>query len=132
LIVLDASALVDWLLQTPDRGPAVAELMRERRFLHTLDMADVEILSALRAKLRRKELRASRAEVALDDLAATPVRRHASGPLAGRIWALRDTHSAYDAAYVALAELLEAPLVTTDARLARTTGHRAQIVKAGK
>ena len=130
MIVLDASALVDWLLRTPSRGPEVARRMRSGRFLHTLDMADVEVVSALRRKARRGELDERRARSALEDLAATRLRRHDAAPLALRIWALRRTHSAYDAAYVALAEGLAAPLVTTDSRLARSRGHRAVVLDA--
>lgn len=130
MIVLDAAALVDWLLQTPRLGPAVAERMRAGRFVQTLDLAYVEIVSALRRKTSRGDLDEERAELALGDLAATPIRSHPAAPLAERIWHLRRTLSAYDAAYVALAEALDAPLVTTDARLARSAGHRARIVQA--
>jgi predicted nucleic acid-binding protein len=128
MIVLDASALTDWLLQLPGRGPAVAERMREARSLETLDLAQVEVTSALRRKLKWDDLDVGRAQLALERFAATPLRRHPASPLARRIWALRDTHSAYDAAYVALAEALGAPLITTDSRLARSRGHRAEIV----
>jgi predicted nucleic acid-binding protein len=130
VIVVDASALVDWLLQTPARGPAVAERMRIGRFVQTLDLAYVEVVSALRRKATRGELDEQRSELALDDLADAPLRGYPAGPLARRIWNLRATLTAYDAAYVALAEALNAPLVTTDARLARSSGHRAQILEA--
>jgi len=128
MIVLDASALTDWLLQTPARGPAVGERMRAARSLHTLDLASVEVLSALRRKLARRELDTARTRLALADLAQTRLRRHRATPLTDRIWALRASHGAYDAAYVALAEVLDAPLVTTDRRLARSHGHDAVIV----
>lgn len=130
MIVLDASALTDWLLQTPGKGAAVAQQMRTARFVHTLDLAYVEIVSALRRKVARAELDVERAEAALADLAATPLRRHLAAPLARRIFALRESHNAYDAAYVALAEGLEAPLVTTDGPLARSHGHTATILDA--
>lgn len=130
MIVLDASALTDWLLGTPLLGAAVAARIRSARSLHTLDMAYVEVISALRQKLRRGELSGARADVALADLAETPLRRHPAAPLSERIWTLRSSHSAYDAAYVALAEVLSAPLLTTDRRLARSQGHRALILEA--
>lgn len=130
MIVLDASALADWLLQTPRKGSAVADQMRSARFLHTLDLAYVEVASALRRKVGRRELDARRAEEALVDLADTRVLRHPAAPLIGRIFALRDALNAYDAAYVALAEVLNAPLVTTDGRLARSHGHDAVIREA--
>jgi predicted nucleic acid-binding protein len=131
LIVLDASALVDRLLGTAGRGTAVTEEMRRARFLHTLDLAYVEIVSAMRRKAVRGELSNRRARQALADLAAAPIMRHPAAHLAERIWDLRASHSAYDAAYVALAEALAMPLLTTDHRLARSTGHRARIVEAG-
>lgn len=128
MIVLDASALTDWLLGTPGRGEAIAEEMRRAGHIHTLDFASIEILSALRRKTSTGELSARRAVAAIDDLALTPLLRHAVAPLVRRIWDLRRTHSSYDAAYVALAEVLEAPLVTTDGRLARSRGHGATIL----
>jgi predicted nucleic acid-binding protein len=131
LIVLDASALIDRLLGTAGRAAAVAEEMRKARLLHTLDLAHVEVVSALRRKAARGELTNRRARQALGDLAAAPLIRHPAAPLAERIWDLRASHSAYDAAYVALAEALSMPLLTTDRRLARSTGHRAEIVEAG-
>lgn len=131
MIVLDASALTDWLLGTPRRGQAVADEIRGARHLHTLDLADVEVVSALRRKAAHGELGERRAQQALGDLAATPMRRHRAAPLTLRIWELRASHSAYDAAYVALAESLSVPLLTTDQRLARSRGHTARIVEAG-
>jgi predicted nucleic acid-binding protein len=130
VIVLDASALADWLLRTPGLGPAVAGRMRHARFLHTLDFAFVEVVAAVRGKLLRGELSPRRGNEAVSDLLAAPVRRHEAGPLAPRVWALRETLSPYDAAYVALAEVLRMPLVTTDRRLARSHGHVAQVVDA--
>ena len=130
MIVLDAAALADWLLQTPRRGRIVAGHMRSATSLHTLDFAFVEVVSALRRKLALRELTTERAELALADLADVRMRRHGAAPLCFRAWALRETHNAHDAAYVALAEALAAPLLTTDARLARLRGHRAEIVDA--
>jgi predicted nucleic acid-binding protein len=65
--------------------------------------------------------------IALDDLLALPIRRHSHRLLLDRVWALRNNLSAYDAFYVALAEVLDAPLITRDGRLARTKGHKARI-----
>ena len=79
----------------------------------------------------RGGLSTQRAKQALTDLAAAPVIRHPAASLTERIWELRKSHSAYDAAYVALAEALDMPLLTTDQRLARSTGHSARIVEAG-
>lgn len=102
--------------------------MLRARHIHTLDFAAIEVLSALRRKTSARELSPRRASAAIDDLALTPLIRHAVAPLVRRIWDLRRTHSSYDAAYVALAEALGAPLVTTDGRLARSRGHRATIL----
>ncbi|MEK6278564.1 MAG: type II toxin-antitoxin system VapC family toxin [Actinomycetota bacterium] len=131
MIVLDASALTDWLLRIEGRGAAVGEQMRAARVLHTLDFAALEVVSALRRKTARRELSTRRAQQALGDLAATPLRRHRAAPLAARVWELRASHTAYDAAYVALAESLSAPLITTDRPLALSRGHSARIVEPG-
>ncbi len=130
MIVVDASALADLLLRTPRLSERVAAELRAGGFPQTLDLADVEVVSALRRKVRRGELELPRVEEALDDLGSLPVRRHRAAPLRGRIWELRDALSAYDAAYVALAEALAAPLLTTDTRLAHADGHRAEVVAA--
>jgi predicted nucleic acid-binding protein len=129
MIAIDASALVDWLLMTP-KGRAVADHMRGTILPHTLDFAHLEILSALRNGLAAGRLVPERAGLAVDDLMAAPLELHRAAPFASRVWALRATHTPYDAAYVALAEALDAPLVTTDPRLARSRGHRATIVEA--
>lgn len=130
MIVLDASALVDWLVQSPDRGAAVGERMRSASSLHSVDHVYVEIVSALRRKLARRELTTARADLALGDLRETRIRRHSARPLTARMWELHHALSAYDAAYVALAESLSVPLITTDGRLARSSGHAALIEEA--
>jgi len=118
VIVADASALVDLLLNRPGGSRTAAALARERT-VHAPHLAETEVLSALRRWVGRGELAPERAASALDDLAALPLARHAHHPLTPRIWALRERLSAYDATYVALAEVLEATLVTADRRLAR-------------
>lgn len=81
----------------------------------------------LRGWVRGSTLSAGRAEAALTDLADFPGTRHPHEPLLPRVWALRDTVSAYDAQYVALAEALDAVLLTGDARLARAPGLSVQL-----
>jgi predicted nucleic acid-binding protein len=122
VIVLDASALVELLLDTP-AGRAVAARMTDPALgLHVPHLADVEVAQALRRYARDGEIDAGDAAVALEDLRALDLQRHSHEPLLERVWALRQNLSAYDAVYVALAEALDAALVTCDARLARAPG----------
>ena len=128
MIVVDASALADWLLQSPAAGEAVADALRADGDPHTVDLADVEVLSTIRRKERSREIATDRAAQIVNGLAVVPLIRHATSAFRSRIWELRHTHTTYDAAYVALAEALDAPLLTTDQRMARSGGHTAQIV----
>ena len=127
MIVLDASALLELLLRTA-RGDRVASLaLAPRERLHAPHLLDVEVAQALRRLVQLGDLMPARAQQALDDHAALVIDRHAHLNLLPRIWQLRESISAYDAAYVALAEALEAPLLTCDAKLARSHGHRANV-----
>jgi predicted nucleic acid-binding protein len=105
--------------------------MADARVLHSLDFVQLEVLSALRRRVARGLLTEPRADAAVFDLGSLPLRRHHAFPLTRRVWQLRAALSPYDAAYVALAEALSAPLLTTDKRLASSSGHRARIVAAG-
>jgi predicted nucleic acid-binding protein len=128
VLVLDASATVDFLIHRRRRGDWVAEQLSAVPLAHSPHLVDVEAVSALRrltATGGLDELAGARAVRMLTELR---LRRHSALELLPRIWSLRSNLSAYDAAYVALAEVLDIPLVTTDARLARSQGHRAQIV----
>lgn len=127
MIALDASALADWLLATPGRSRSIAADLAGAGEVHTLDFASLEVVSVVRRKVRAGDLTQRRASQVVDDLLDTPLVRHAVTPLAARAFELRSTHSPYDAAYVALAEALAAPLLTADRRLARSHGHRAEI-----
>ena len=124
MLVVDASVVVDFLLD-PDR-------LRERfrqgdDDLHAPAHLDVEVLSALRRLAQRGTLTQGRARGAVDDLADLPVARYDVTPLLRRSWQLREQVSAYDAPYIALAEALDATLLTRDQRLARTSGHAARV-----
>ena len=88
-------------------------------------LLDVEVLHVIRRFNRTNQLTAARAEQALDDLGALAIARYGHEILRPAIWRLRNSLSAYAAAYVALAELLDAPIITCDARLARSHGHGA-------
>jgi predicted nucleic acid-binding protein len=126
-MVIDASALLEFLLQTPLGGRIEARMFRDGDELHTPHLADVEVVQALRRLVRMGELSAVRASEAIVDLADLDLHRHAHLDFLGRAWRLRDNVTAYDAMYVALAEAIDVPLVTCDGPLGRTPGHRARI-----
>ena len=122
MIVLDASALVELLLDTAT-GQAVGVRIADPMLgLHVPHLADVEVVQALRRYARDGELDAAAAAVALEGLHALDLQRHPHEPLLGRLWALRHNLSAYDAVYVALAEALDTRVLTCDGRLARALG----------
>jgi predicted nucleic acid-binding protein len=127
MIVLDASAVVELLLNT-EAGTWVGQrIAPHHETLHTPHLLPVEVAQVLRRYFLAGELGARRAAVALTDLADLAVERYDHEELLPRIWALRANLTAYDATYVALAEVLDAPLLTADRRLARAPGHRARI-----
>ena len=126
-MVIDASALLEFLLQTRLGGRVEARVFRDRDELHTPHLADVEVVQALRRLVRMGEVSAVRASEAIADLTEFDLHRHGHQDLLGRAWRLRDNVTAYDAMYVALAEAIEAPLVTCDGPLGRALGHRASI-----
>lgn len=95
--------------------------------LHAPHLLDIEVANALRRLVHRKEIAAVRAAQVFEDFAQLLIQRHVHEPLLPRIWQLRDALTPYDAAYVALAEALDAPLLTCDGKLARAHGHRAAI-----
>ena len=126
-MVLDASVLVDLLLET-DRGWEVGQrLDQEAGWLWAPAVIDAEVGHALRAAVQRRKIQHSVAQKALDDLMAMQLERVSHRFLAERAWQLRNNLSFYDGLYVALAEALDAPLLTSDARLARAPGHLAQV-----
>lgn len=95
--------------------------------MHVPHLFDAEVLNALRRRILKRELTLGRSQEALDDYFALDLRRYPIPPLAQRIWALRETVSAFDAAYLALAEALDAPVITADSRLHSSSGHRARV-----
>lgn len=128
MIVVDASAAVDLVLRRPGRGTWAAEQVLAGGSLHSTHLIDLEVASALRRFAATGALTDERAGQGLDLFRSLRIARHAPSLLLDRVWALRGALTAYDAGYVALAEALDAPLVTTDDRLARSTGHRATVV----
>lgn len=123
MIVVDASAVVLGLLND---GEARAKLRDDAVVCPHL--ADSEVAQALRSQVRRGEVEAGDAARAIDAWGRLGVERVGVKGLLGRIWELRDNVSAYDATYVAVAETLEAPLVTADGRLARAPGPRCTVM----
>lgn len=122
MIVIDASAAVLGLLND---GEARATL-RDASVVCP-HLADSEVAHALRAQVLRREVTAVDASRAIDVWGRLGIERVGVRGMLGRIWELRDNLSAYDATYVAVAEAMEAPLVTADARLARAPGPRCTV-----
>ena len=126
MIVVDCAAVVDALTAVAGTDDLRARLAAEE--LHAPSLLDFEIVSALRGLTLAGHLSAARAQDLLTDFDDLPIQRWPSAnALRRRAFQLRDNVSAYDAAYVALAEALDCKLLTRDARLARSSGHSARI-----
>lgn len=134
MIVLDGSALVELLLNTAAGATVANRIADPAMSVHVPHLADVEVAQVLRRYASRGELDADEAAEALDGLQALDLQRHAHEPLLERVWSLRQNLSAYDAVYVALAEVLDTVVLTCDGRLARAPGlrHRIQLVNASE
>lgn len=127
MIVLDASAAVEWLL-VRDAAAAVADRFRDPDVtVHAPSLLGVEVAAALRGLVLARHTPHDRAAIALSDLTSADITLHDPTPLLSRAWDLRNNLTAYDAVYVALAEVLDATLVTTDARIARAPGLRTEV-----
>ena len=127
MIVLDASAGVELLCRNGERGDWIAQRLAGEFMVHVPALFDLEVLHALRGLEGAKKLSSTRLRAALSDLVDLRAARHDHEQLRPRVWALRRNLTAYDAAYVALAELLQATLLTTDEPLSRSSGHEARI-----
>lgn len=127
MIVVDASALLEALLRTPAAAAVEARLFAPDQTLHAPHLLDVEVAQVLRRAAISGAIDEQRGREALADLAGLPMERYPHEILLPRIWALKHSLSAYDASYVALAEALDAPLLTHDHRLRNAHGHRARI-----
>jgi predicted nucleic acid-binding protein len=129
-MVLDASAAIEWVLQTP-KGAAVEARMFQRRKgpsrLHAPHLLDLELAQVLRKQVARGLLSEVRARTALHDFLEIPLLRYPHDVLLPRVLELRQNLTAYDAVYVALAEALETPLLTCDANIRSAPGHRARV-----
>ena len=127
MLVIDASALLELLLNTPRASGIALRAFSRDETVHAPHLIDIEITQVMRRYVRSRALSASQAQQALDDLSELPIERYPHLDLVPQIWRLRDSMTAYDAAYVALAEALSAPLLTCDAKLAAARGHFARI-----
>jgi predicted nucleic acid-binding protein len=130
MLVVDTSAVVAALVGRGTGRDAVMGRLADDGDLHAPHLLDVEFLQTLRSLVRAGQLSVDRATDARTDFADLKIRRYPHEPLADRIWELRDNLTAYDAAFVALAEALDVPLVTCDARLAGAPGIVAEIYAA--
>lgn len=127
MIVLDASAVVELLLVTA-RGSAITNaIAASGATLLAPHLLDLEVAQVLRRIEAAKLVSPARTLVALRRLASLDITRYGHDALLDRVWALRTSLTAYDAVYIALAEATGAPLLTCDAKLARSRGHRAAI-----
>ena len=127
MIVVDASAMLEFLLQTDLGARVEARLFRDGKEFHAPHLVDVEVTQGLRRLVRSGEVSATRAAEAIEDLSDLDLHRHAHLILLNRAWQLRENVTAYDAMYVALAEALDATMITCDSPLAKAPGHRARI-----
>lgn len=125
MIVLDAGAMVELLLVTA-RGVQIKQRIRGH-LLHAPQFIDLEVASILRKLCIRQAVTSRRGAEALQDFQRLRLTRYAHTALLNRVWELRHNVTAYDAAYVALAESLSLPLITIDGPLARSSGHLAHV-----
>lgn len=130
MIVVDASAILEWLLRTPAAAAVERRLFAGKDTLHAPHLLDVEIAHVLRRYALAGDVSAARGSDALEDLGDLSLHRYPHDALLPRVWELRRNLTAYDAIYVALAEALDAPLLTRDRRLAAASGHRARVEMA--
>ncbi len=131
MIVVDASAMLEVLLATPAALGLEDRLFAPRETLHAPHLLDLEVAQVLRRYCHTGEAEPERAQEALADLAGLGVIRYPHDVFLPRVWELRHNVTAYDAAYIALAEELSAPLLTGDKRLAAAPGHHAVIELIG-
>jgi predicted nucleic acid-binding protein len=127
VIVLDASAAIEWLLQSPAGIKIGQRIFAPSESLHAPHLLDLEVAQVLRRHVRDKTIAPQRGQEAIEDLGDLRLNRYPHDFLLPRIWELRATLTAYDAAYVTLAELLDASLLTCDGKIASAPGHRAKV-----
>ena len=126
--VLDACVVTDALVSTGRTGQQARTLLAQESWLHVPAILGAEVTSALRSMLRRGLVDDTTALVATRQVARLRARRYPFEPFLDRVWELRETVTPYDAWYVALAEQLDAVLITGDRRLQRASGPRCQVL----
>ena len=127
MIVADASILMEVLLRTAIGAEAEKQLFAPGQTIHVPHLTDLEVVQVLRRYSRTTILSSVRARQAIDDYRDLPLNRYPHSVLLSRIWDLRDNFTAYDGAYIALAEALDSPLMTCDRAFA-AHGHKARVV----
>ena len=127
MIVVDASLVVDVMISADGGAALGAQLEARGGALLAPEILDLEVLQALRRHVRRGAIDDIRAQAGLRILLELNIERFSHAGLTDRIWALRENLTAYDGAYIALAEALDAPLWTRDARLADIPGVTASV-----
>ena len=127
MIVLDASAAVELILGARSGARIAERIFDPGELLCAPHLIDLEVAQVLRRYVRAGDVPGPRADEALQDFLDLPIERYPHDLLLRRIWQMRDNVTADDAAYVALAEAVDGTLVTTDSRLARSSGHDAKI-----
>ena len=127
MLVLDASVALELTLRSAKGALASRMILHAGEALHAPHLIDIEFAHTVRRMVREKELDPIAAQEAFDDFLDLTLKRHAHIAFLPRIWALRNALSAYDAAYIALAEALNVPLATCDGRLSRSHGHHVDV-----
>ena len=127
MIVIDASVVVEVLLQSPETQAIEQRIFGTGVDLHAPHLVEVEVAQVLRRFVHRRRIGAAAGRSMLDVLVDFPLTRHGHRELIARAWSLRENLTVYDSMYVALAEILDAPLLTRDRRLANAAGVRASI-----
>jgi predicted nucleic acid-binding protein len=128
VIVIDASAMLEFLLSAPASAAIGNRISAAGEALHAPCLIDVEVVQTLRRFGMAKSLGPAHSRRAFEEYLDMRVERHPHDVLLPRIWELRHNLTAYDAAYVALAEALDAPLVTCDRAIGSAKGHRANVL----
>jgi len=128
VIVADASAVLEVLLNTPVGVEVGRRLFAPEETVHAPHLLDLEVLQGLRRYARSAEIGIVRVERALQYYANMSLNRYPHDVLAPRVWQLRHNLTAYDASYIALAEALDAPLITRDRAFNSIKGHRAKVI----